>query len=122
MPAQSYPMPASRPGAPHAADQDQSFMIWNTARNARTLVTAPWRLWDCESCYPFPHAVALGHHLYANGLIAIVPYAITNDPILTQNVVALLTLWIAASGMYALAYYWTGSVLAAFAAGSAFGF
>jgi len=121
MPADSYPMPA-RQTVPQIGDQDQSHMIWTTARTARTLVTAPWRLWDFESCYPFPRAVALGHHLYANALVGVVPYALTREPILTQNIVALLMLWLSAAGMYALAFYWTRSVPAALVAGAAFAF
>jgi len=103
-------------------DGDQSHMIWAASRNARTFVTAPWRLWDFELCHPFPEAVALGHHLYANGLVGIVPYALTGEPILTLNVAVIAMLWVSGIGMYALAYYWTRSTAAAFVAGLLFAF
>lgn len=103
-------------------DGDQSHMVWATSRNARTILTAPRRAWDFEICHPFPRAVALGHHLYANGLVAIVPYALTGEPVLALNVVSIVMLWASAMAMYALACYWTGSPAAAFIAGLLFAF
>src|SRR5262245_5051614 len=105
---QAYPCWSSFEQTP-VSDGDQGHMIWATSRNARTFAVAPWRLWDFEVCHPFPNAVALGHHLYAEGLLGMVPYALTGDPILTFNLLAILMLWTSAMGMYALAYYWTGS-------------
>jgi hypothetical protein len=119
--ADSYPCWATLQQNP-IGDGDQSHMIWAASRNARTVVTAPWRLWDFEICYPFPKAVALGHHLYANGLVGLVPYGLTHEPILTLNVAVVAMLWVSAVGMYALAYHWTRSVPAAFVAGLLFAF
>src|SRR5688572_14471738 len=107
--ADSYPMPADAKVGP-ISDSDQSHMIWVASRTARVLVTAPWRLWDFEFCHPFPKAVALGHHNYASGLLAAVPYALTGEPVLAHNVVSILMLWLSGLGMYALAFYWTRSV------------
>lgn len=103
-------------------DGDQSYMVWAASRNARTLVTAPARLWDFEVCWPFPKAVALGHYLYANGLVGLVPYLLTGEPILALNVVAMLMFWTSGMAMYALAWRSTGSGAAALVAGLLFAF
>jgi hypothetical protein len=119
--AESYPMWAKLGPSP-ITDGDQSHMVWAASRTARTLATDPSRLWRFEICYPFPTAVALGHHGYASALLGAIPYAITGEPVLAHNVVSLLMLWLSAVGMYALAWYWTGSATAAFVGGLLFGF
>jgi hypothetical protein len=119
--AETYPV-LERIGPSAISDGDQSHMVWAASRTARTLVTNPTRLWRYEICYPFPTAVALGHHGYASALMAAVPYALTGEPVLAHNVVSVLMLWLSAVGMYALAWHWTGSAPAAFVAGLLFAF
>ena len=100
---------------------DQKLTAATVTHHARTLVTRPWTFLDSGQCYPAPHSVTLGEHMLGNGLLGVVPYALTGDPILTYNTVVTLTLWIPTLAMYALVYFWTGSVSAAFVAGLLFG-
>jgi hypothetical protein len=88
-------------------------------RNAHLLLRDPSRLLDGD-CFPVPRAATLGEHMFGEGLAAALPYAVTGEPILTYN--AVLVLWIALAGvsMYALAWHWTGSAIAAFVAGLLF--
>jgi hypothetical protein len=120
-PADAYPC-WSEMAQSAVGDGDQSYMAWAATRNARTFVTAPARLWDFEVCHPFPRAVALNHHQYANGLESLVPYALTGEPILALNAVTLFMFLASGAAMYALAYHWTGSAPAALLAGLLFAF
>lgn len=100
---------------------DQKLSAALIAHNARVLATEPWRIMDGHQCFPSANATTLGEHMIGPGLRAIVPYALTGDPIFTYNVVLVSTHWIAAMAMYALALYWTRSVPAALIAGLLFG-
>jgi hypothetical protein len=101
---------------------DQQFVVWGVARNARTLLARPSALHDAEQCHPTPRATTLGEHMFGAGLLAVVPWALTREPITTYDVVLVLSLWLAALAMYALVLHWTGSVPAALVAGLLFGF
>jgi hypothetical protein len=101
---------------------DQALVAWQVTRNARTLVTKPWAFFDSSQCYPADCAVTLGEHMLVEGLLGIIPYLLSGDPILTYNIVVVVTIWAAALAMYALGYAWTKSVGAAFVAGLLFGF
>jgi hypothetical protein len=91
------------------------------SRNAWKLVHEPSRLLEAN-CFPTPASVTLGEHMFGEGLFAVVPYALTREPVLTFNVILILWLWIAALAMYALAHHWTGDAGAAFVAGLLFAF
>jgi len=102
--------------------QDQQFVASVVAHHARTLLSAPWRLFDTGQCYPMPKAITLGEHMFGAALLAVVPYALTRDPIVTYNTVVILALWLPALAMYALVYHWTRNVGAAFVSGLLFAF
>lgn len=101
---------------------DQDFVAWGVARNARTLVTNPRALFQANQCYPVDDAMTFGEHMFGEGLLGVVPYLLTGDPLFTYNAVVILTYWIAALAMYALVRYWTASAGAAFVAGLVFAF
>ncbi len=101
---------------------DQSLTAWGVSRNARTILTAPGALFQAEQCYPLQNSLTLGEHMLGDGLLGALPYLFTRNPILTYNVAALTSLWLAAMAMYWLTYYWTGSAAASFVAGLLFGF
>lgn len=90
-----------------------------TLRAAYALLHAPRQLFDGD-CYPIPRGVTFGENLFAEGVLATVPYALTGQPILTFNVVVALALALAGIGMYALAWHWTRDAGAAFVAGLLF--
>ncbi len=101
--------------------RDQAMVVATVIRNANLLVTRPWDLFaDVGQCYPMPNAYTLGEHMFGVGLLAALPYALTGDPILTYNVVLILTLWIPAITMYFLALRFTRRPGPAFVAGLAF--
>lgn len=101
---------------------DQKLVAALVTQNARRMTTAPWLLFDNGQCYPTSNPTALGEHMFGMGLRAVVPYALTRDPVLTLNIVLLSTLWLAGMAMYVLVAYWTGNPGAAFVAGLLFAF
>jgi hypothetical protein len=123
------PAPASTlPYAARVADKrfrvieqgDQHFVAAAVTGNARRFVTAPWDLFENGFCHPMRRAVTLGEHMFGNGLLGVVPWLLTRDPVFTTNAVVVLTLWLPALAMYALVHYWTASPGAAFVAGLLF--
>src|SRR5262249_4498814 len=101
---------------------DQRMVVWQEARVARTLLVAPWKLVDTGQCFPFRRALTLGEHMIGEGLLGMVPFLVTGEPIFTHNLVAFVVIWIAAMAMYVLVYYWTRSASAGVVAGFLFGF
>ncbi len=81
---------------------DQRFTTWVVARNARTLLERPGRLWDAEQCYPSEKALALGESALTLGLLGVPAYWLTGDPIVTFNLVLMLLPLISALAMYLL--------------------
>jgi len=102
--------------------QDQQFVVSVFTQHARSLWKAPWSLFDLPQCYPLQRSLTLGEHMLGTGLLAAVPYALTGDPILTYDAIAILALWLPAMAMYALVFHWTGSGMAAFVSGFLFAF
>jgi hypothetical protein len=101
---------------------DQQFVTRRVIELAHALATRPWTVGLSGLCYPMPWAYTLGDHMFADGLLGVLPHALTGDPIVTFNSVFVLSLWIAACAMYALVYHWTENVPAAFVAGCFFAF
>ena len=101
--------------------RDQAMVIATIVRNAHLLVHQPTELFaDVGQCYPMPSAHTLGEHMFGVGLLAALPYALTADPILSYNIVLVLTIWIPAITMYFLSLRFTRSPGAAFVAGLVF--
>lgn len=88
-------------------------------RSAHLWPRAPHRLLEGD-CFPIPEAAARGEHMIGEGLAAVIPYALTGEPILAYNAVVFLWLALAGLAMYALVFHWTGSSGAAFVAGLIF--
>jgi hypothetical protein len=101
---------------------DQQLVLARVGEIAHALATHPWRIGDSGLCCPLPHSHALGEHMFGQGVVAFVVHAFTSDPILGYNAVVVLSWWLAACAMYALAYYWVGNPAAAFVAGCLFAF
>jgi hypothetical protein len=120
-PRQGLPYPVSLQGSWLTLSLgDEQLTATLTARNAHQLVTAPWNLFDNGQCWPTADSTALGEHMFGMGVLGIIPYALTHDPVLTLNVVALEKIWLAGMGMFALVAYWTRSPAAALLAGLLF--
>jgi len=117
------PFPAHFTGAVRGVDEtDQRIVVAGIARNARSMLRAPWALLDNGECFPMPRPITLGEHMYGTGLLGVIPALLTGDPIAIYNAVIVLTLWIPALTMYALVRYWTDSTAAALVAGFLFAF
>jgi hypothetical protein len=122
-PASTFPYPARtdtiwRP----IVQSDQTLSAANMTWNAHRFLTRPWDLYEPGQCHPAHHAATLGPHQLGDGLLGIVPYVLTRDPVLTYNTVVVLTLWLPAVAMYALVFGFTRSAAAAFVAGLLFAF
>ncbi len=103
-------------------ENDLRFGTALIARNARTLVTRPWRLLDIEQCYPAERALALGEPLIVQGLIGVPVQLVTRNPIAIFNAVVLLTFVLSALCMYLLVSDLSGSRAAGLVAGLLYGF
>jgi hypothetical protein len=123
-PGTLLPMPASMVGNKTATlyQGDQRFVVGALARTAHQLLTDPAGLAGFGLCYPLRASYTLGEHMFGEALLALPAYAASGDPIVSYNAMVLLSLWVAALAMYALALHWTGSVAAALVAGLLFAF
>lgn len=101
---------------------DTVFEAWLVSRHARTLTTAPHRLFDTEHCAPAQKTLTLGIPMITMGVLAIPAWWLTGDPILTFNLTLVLMSLLGAAAMYALVVAWTGVPAAGIAAGLLFAF
>ncbi len=100
---------------------DQSMVVAVITRNADTLFHAPATLRDAPgACHPLPGAWVLGEHMFGEGLLMALPWALTGDPVLAYNVLLLLTLWIPGLTAFALGMRFLRSPPAAFVSGLLF--
>ncbi len=99
---------------------DQQMVLGTVIRNARLFIEDPGRLGGPGQCFPFPRAYALGEHMFGNGALAALPWVVTREPVLSYNIMLVLTLWIPALAMYALGLHFTRDPPAAFLAGLIF--
>lgn len=96
---------------------DQQMVLATIVRNASTLLEAPRDLFGYGQCYPFPGSYRLGEHMFGEGVLAVVPWALTRHPVSTFNAVVVLALILPGITMYLLAHRFTGSAAAAFVSG-----
>lgn len=123
-PATVVPAPALQGAATVDAlsVSDQRYVIGNVAINARKIVSDPTALYGPGPCFPLQRPFTLGEHMFGEGLLGALPWALSHEPIFTYNVVLVVSAWIAAMAMYALVFSWTRSALAALVAGVLFAF
>jgi hypothetical protein len=100
-------------------------LAWDAEHLLRGLaghVDALREYWNANIYYPHPLSLAYSEHLTAQALAILPVYALTGNPILCYNVIFLLTFVLSAVGMFLLVRELTGSGLAGFLAGVAYGF
>jgi hypothetical protein len=95
---------------------------WGLSWLARALTTAPLALYDAPVFHPAPEALAYTEHFLGHAPVAVPTYLVSGNPVLTYNLVLLSCYLGCALSMHVLAWRWTGSHLAAFAAGLVYGF
>jgi hypothetical protein len=71
---------------------DQKLGVWLVSRNARTFLTRPGDLLGGGACFPAPRSVTLGEHQLGAGVLGVLPYWLTRDPIATYNLAIVLML------------------------------
>jgi hypothetical protein len=120
-PRSVVPMGRPVPGLEAYVRADVTFEAWLVARNARTLLHEPWRIFDTEHCAPGERTLTLGVPMLTMGLVA-VPATLLGDPILSYNAALVALVFVSALSMYLLATDWTGVPAAGIAAGLLFGF
>jgi len=91
--------------------------IWAMAWVNHQLLRDPLSLFDANVFYPYARSLAFSEHLFVPSLMAAPWLAVTGNPVLAHNAVALLSLGLAGLGMYLLCRELTGSETASFAAG-----
>lgn len=99
---------------------DQKLVVAVVAAHGRTLTTAPSSLLDGPQCHPLRHALMMGQHEFGEGMLGVVPWLLSRDPVATYNAVMLLSIVLPGLAMHALVREWTGSTAAAFVAGTLF--
>lgn len=99
---------------------DQSMVLSVVMRNAELLLSDPTALRGWGPCFPFPQSFTLGEHAFGEGILAMLPWAVTGDPILSFNTMLLLTFFLPGCTMFFWARYFTGSTAAGFIAGMLF--
>jgi hypothetical protein len=112
---------ATRATIPHVRG-DQQFVVWAVSRNARTLARHPTRLYNAQQCFPEPRSLTLGEPVLAMGILGIPARLLSQDPVVTYNVVVLLMSMCAALAMYWLITEWTGTPAAGVVAGLLYAF
>ena len=96
--------------------------IWAMAWVNHQLPREPLSLFDANAFYPYARSLAFSEHLFVPSLMAAPWLAVTGNPVLAHNAVALLSLALAGLGMYLLCRELTGSETASYAAGLLYAF
>lgn len=101
---------------------DSSYFAWVMAWTTRALLHDPLSLPHANTLHPLRYALFLDEPIVATSILSLPLRLLTSDPILTLNAVRLLTFFLSALGVRALALSLGLSPLAAFAAGAIFSF
>lgn len=114
---------ASNPGVWSRNDNaDAMLNEWILAWVARTLPTAPWRLFDANIFYPEPNTLAFSESLIVQGAMGMPLYWLGASPVLSMNLLILAGLALTGWAMSRVIERWTGSVAAGILAGCVMAF
>lgn len=102
---------------------DSSLNAWIIAWDVHSILTDPIHLFDANAFYPFvDNSLAFSEHLFANIFVALPILVTTNNPILSYNVIFLLSFILSGFGMFLLVDYHLNDRYSAFLAGIVFAF
>jgi hypothetical protein len=101
---------------------DGQWNIWNISWVARTVVRAPWDLYDANIFHPHEKTLAYSENNFGAGTMVAPVYWASRDPILTHNAAVLLAFALSFLATWALVRYLTGSALAAIVPAIVFAF
>ena len=118
-----YPLPANfSTGLLEAQSGDPLMQIWVVQWNIHKLTRSISHYFDANIFYPYSNTFAYHDHMFALGLTGLPIYTISQNPIVTYNVLLMLSFILSAYGMYLLCKEITHNDYAAFLAGLIFGF
>jgi hypothetical protein len=101
---------------------DSSYFAWVMAWTSHALLNEPASLPHANTLHPLRYTLFLDEPILGTSILALPLRLVTSDPIVTLNLVRLLTFFLTALGMRALGLSLGLSPLAAFAAGALFSF
>ncbi len=120
--ALSYPL-AFHPASLSRLDNgDARLNAWAMSWVAHQVVHDPLRLFEANTFHPLPHSLAFSEHLALLGVLALPILWLTNDLVLTNNLLLLFSMWATGMAMYVLARSLTRNHLASLLAGLFFSF
>ncbi|MGH9337160.1 MAG: hypothetical protein ACRD21_25730, partial [Vicinamibacteria bacterium] len=118
----SYPLAFHPKSLSRLDNGDARLNAWAISWVAHQVVHDPLRLFEANTFHPLPHSLAYSEHLAALGVLALPILWLTDNLVLTTNLLLLLAMFASALGMYWLARTLTGSHLASLLAGIFFSF
>jgi hypothetical protein len=95
---------------------------WVLSWVGHQLLREPLGLFNAGTFHPLPHTLAFSEHLLVPGIIALPFLALTNDLVLTGNILLIIAVVSSALAMYLLTVNLTGSRLAAILTGLFYAF
>lgn len=101
---------------------DSSYFAWVMAWTSRALLHDPLNLPHANTLHPLRYALFLDEPIVATSILSLPLRVVTSNPIIILNLVRLLTFFLTALGVRALALSLGLSPLAAFAVGALFSF
>lgn len=101
---------------------DSSLVVFIVGWQNHALLTDPLGMYQAPLFYPFDKSLLLSEQLLGGSILGLPAWLLTGNPVLSANVMILATFPVAAFGMYLLVRDVTGSRIAGFVSGLAFGY
>ncbi len=121
-PATTVYDPGKAAPLPEGVFPDIPLNIWIVGWVARTLFTAPWRLFDGPIFHPSSHTLALSEHMLGTTPITVPVYWLGGGPVLAAQLLLIGGFALCGIAMARLVRDWTGSGVAAIVAGAIYAF
>jgi hypothetical protein len=118
----SYPLAFDPASLSRLDNGDARLNAWAISWVAHQVVHDPLRLFEANIFHPLPHSLAYSEHLTLLGILALPLLSLSDDLVLTTNLLLLFSMWATAMAMYFLARVLTRSHFASFLAGLFFSF
>ena len=118
----TYPLATSPASLGRFDNGDARLNAWAVSWVAHQVVHDPLRLFDANTFYPLAKTLAFSEHLFVPGLMTLPLLLVTNDLVLSYNLVLLASIFLSALGMYLLTFSLTGGRVAGILAGLFFSF
>ena len=120
--ALTYPLAIHPTSLGRFDNGDARLNAWAMSWVANQLIHDPLHLFQANTFYSLANTLAFSEHLFVPGLMALPLLELTNDLVLSYDLVFLFSIFLSAVGMYVLTVSLTGSRLAGIVAGLLFSF